>query len=73
MRKLLLSLIFVLLAFAAHGQEQDDPVSQEEPSPAEQDTGDEETIPTERREQSESFVPSEIISEDLSVPFPVDI
>ncbi|MEX2353475.1 MAG: hypothetical protein WD709_04755 [Gammaproteobacteria bacterium] len=75
MNKVYLALIFLLFAFPVQGQENgedEETVTQETPASG-RESGDEETIITGQEGQSESFIPSEIISEDLSVPFPVDI
>ena len=39
----------------------------------EEDTGEAEENPSGAADSAEAFIPTETISEDLSVPFPVDI
>lgn len=75
LKKLLYPLIFLVLLATAHAQE--------EKEAAEPGTGNAETVESQREtgedpkkgadESAEPFVPTETISEDLSVPFPVDI
>jgi hypothetical protein len=71
MRKQLLSLTLLLLITPAQAQQENDSPENVAPESVQESTSTITTTPA--QEPAESFIPSEIISEDLSVPFPVDI
>lgn len=65
-------IILMLLLATVNGPAQDNTATDEQPVPPRQETSTPKTSP-EQVQPNEEFVPSETISEDLSVPFPVDI
>jgi hypothetical protein len=75
MKRLVFAPLFLLACVLnAQGQEEEVATEREDASQAEQRTP--ETPPTDSDQQtrtSDTFIPSEAISEDLSVSFPVDI
>lgn len=74
-------LLIFLLLFAALVWAADNPVAQQEPDEAEPESGGQEqtelildeTEPGDDEESPERFIPTEEISQDLGVSFPVDI
>ncbi|MGY8813230.1 MAG: hypothetical protein ACKVHQ_00730 [Gammaproteobacteria bacterium] len=69
--RLLITLSVLLFSISAHSDEHDK-ISQDTANPQQQET----TITTAQENTDdpiEVFTPTETISEDLSVPFPVDI
>jgi len=71
MRLQLLPIIMFLILTSVHAQEVNNEPEDESLSAEQEPTNPVVTSTT--QEPTESFLPSEIISEDLSVPFPVDI
>ena len=71
-RKIIVLLVVSLLSTFNGRAQEDDTAPDEKPVPSQQETAGPETTPEQVR-PNEQFVPSETISEDLSVPFPVDI
>lgn len=68
----------ILLPVHAFAQQQTTPTdkqatTQPQTTPAQQDPAPQKQAPAQSSSTDEPFVPSETISEDLSVPFPVDI
>jgi hypothetical protein len=71
MRTQILSLTLLLMFAHTEAQQENGSPGNDTPEPTQTSTGSSTTTPA--QEPAESFIPSEIISEDLSVPFPVDI
>ena len=69
---LFLAGMLMLLLTALPGVAQQPTVTDEPPAPTAQETVTPPSPPVQQR-PNEQFVPTESISEDLSVPFPVDI
>jgi len=72
--KILTVLLFTLPALPPVTGAQENDASREEQPAADQNPGEADRLPSiPMQETDEVFVPTETISEELSVPFPVDI
>jgi len=72
MKKLFLSLIFFMVLLPVHAEEEEVSAT-DETAEYLPDTSGSPVMSPNPQGSSDAFIPSEIISEDLSVPFPVDI
>ena len=70
MKRIVLIALLTSLALVAYGADEDEkPTTDNQPAAEKTDK----QAPKKEKKISETFTPSEEISEDLSVPFPVDI
>ena len=73
-RNILLTMVLQLLTCTGFSEEHEEDVELIETEAAVQETESSQQTETQNQaEGTETFVPTESISEDLSVPFPVDI
>ena len=78
MKSALAAVLVALTGFAAAASKDDDeqppalPAGEQPAAPAPDETAEDEA-PDAAEDAAEVFVPSEAISEDIAVPFPVDI